>query len=224
MKKAFTLVELLIVIALIAILSVAVLATLNPIEQANKANDSTAQNDAAEIMNAYERYYANKQSYPWMDVDNSTTITSVDVAWFGRSDYLGAGLCGNAVAGTPNTRCTSYKTTPGLLMSTDELKSSFLEKGYTSIAVGDPKYNASSMNYIWVDKKDATTGNNSIYVCYIPKAKSNRTAKNNLKKPVVTGGVVTGLVDTVAGDFTNGYASAAWTFVTPDLSLFKCVP
>jgi len=36
-SKGFTLVELLIVIALIAILSVAVLATINPIEQANKA-------------------------------------------------------------------------------------------------------------------------------------------------------------------------------------------
>ena len=36
-KRGFTLVELLIVIALISILSVAVLATINPIEQANKA-------------------------------------------------------------------------------------------------------------------------------------------------------------------------------------------
>ena len=49
-EKGFTLVELLIVIALIAILSVAVLATINPIEQANKANDSTTQNDAAEVI------------------------------------------------------------------------------------------------------------------------------------------------------------------------------
>ena len=36
-ESGFTLVELLIVIALIAILSVAVLATINPIEQSNKA-------------------------------------------------------------------------------------------------------------------------------------------------------------------------------------------
>jgi len=66
-SKGFTLVELLIVIALIAILSVAVLATINPIEQANKAKDSTMQNDAAEVLNAYERYYAAQASYPWID-------------------------------------------------------------------------------------------------------------------------------------------------------------
>ena len=39
-EKGFTLVELLIVIALIAILSVAVLATINPIEQANNKTSS----------------------------------------------------------------------------------------------------------------------------------------------------------------------------------------
>ena len=50
--KGFTLVELLIVIALIGILSVAMLATINPIEQANKARDAKVQNDAAEVMNA----------------------------------------------------------------------------------------------------------------------------------------------------------------------------
>ena len=65
----FTLVELLIVIALISILAVAVLATINPIEQSNKARDARVQNDAAEVMNAYERYYASIQSYPWMDFE-----------------------------------------------------------------------------------------------------------------------------------------------------------
>ncbi len=65
-RRGFTLVELLIVIALISILAVAVLATINPIEQANKARDASVLNDAAEVMNAYERYYANSQNYPWM--------------------------------------------------------------------------------------------------------------------------------------------------------------
>ena len=55
--KGFTLVELLIVIALIAILSVAVLATINPIEQSNKARDAKFKNDAAEVMNSYERFW-----------------------------------------------------------------------------------------------------------------------------------------------------------------------
>lgn len=85
-EKGFTLVELLIVIALIAILSVAVLATINPIEQSNKAKDSTVQNDAAEVMNAYERYYTVKATYPWMDVSLTDSLNSTDAAWFGVSN------------------------------------------------------------------------------------------------------------------------------------------
>jgi prepilin-type N-terminal cleavage/methylation domain-containing protein len=222
--KGFTLVELLIVIALIAILSVAVLATINPIEQSNKAKDSTIQNDAAEVMNAYERYYTVKFSYPWVDIDSAATVGSADLVWFGTSNLAGAALCtSNVVGAGPNTLCNAYNN-PGLLISTDELKDSFLAKGYTSLTAADPNYKAGGMNYLWVDKKASTAGN-SIYVCFIPKAKSNRTSSTTLYKPTLTGGVVTGLVpvDKVA-DFTNGYPSAAWTFATPATSMFKCVP
>ena len=223
--KGFTLVELLIVIALIAILSVAVLATINPVEQSNKANDSTAQNDAAEVLNAYERYYANKQSYPWVDVDSGATVTSVDDDWFGNSILNGFGLCSRASTADPNTTCEgTYKTYAGVLINSDELKSSFLEKGYTSFNSGEPKYSDNGLNYLWVDKKDMATSQNAIFVCYIPKAKSNRAQANNLKKPVVVGGVVTGLEDTVSTDFTNSYPIAAYTFADPATSLFKCVP
>lgn len=223
--KGFTLVELLIVIALIAILSVAVLATINPIEQSNKAKDSTTQNDAAEVMNAYERYYTVKNTYPWMDSDSSATVTTADTSWFGRSDMTGAGLCSNALAvsNVPTQPCDTYKSR-GFLISTDELKDSFLSKGYTSLIAGDPNFSTSSMNYLWINKKAATEGN-SVYVCYIPKAKSNRTKGLSLYKPVLTGTAITSLQLTVAADFdSSGYPVAAWTFATPSTSLFKCVP
>jgi len=224
-RRGFTLVELLIVISLIAILSVAVLATINPIEQANKARDASTQNDAAEVLNAYERYYANKQSYPWVDVDEAATVTSVDVAWFGRSDYNGFGLCSLSATSNPNTRCTDYDAYFGLLIQSDELKSSFLQKGYTSVAAGEPKYDSAGMSYLWVDKKAASPDQNAIYVCYIPKAKSDRGQPNNLKKPILTeAGVMTGFQQTVAGDFVNGYPASVWTFATPETSMFKCVP
>ena len=222
--KGFTLVELLIVIALIAILSVAVLATINPIEQSNKAKDSTMQNDAAEVMNAYERYYTVKNTYPWMDSDNATTVTSYDVAWVGNSRMVGAGLCGiSAASATPDTQCDTYNLR-GSLISTDELKDSFLAKGYTSLATGDPNYNALGVNNLWVVKKAAIEGN-SVFVCYIPKAKSNRTKGSVLYVPTFVGGVLTDLEIAALDQFNaDGSAIAAWTFADPETSLFKCVP
>lgn len=222
----FTLVELLIVIALIAILSVAVLATINPIEQSNKAKDSTTQNDAAEVMNALERYYTVKNTYPWMDSDSSVTITSPDAEWFGRSDTVGFGLCAPAISGQiPSTRCSAYNNR-GFLISTDELKDSFLNKGYTSVASGEPSYLASGVNLLWVNKLASDEGN-SVLVCYIPKAKSNRTKGARLYKN--TAGVsapLAGLelVDETSDFGADGYPVASFTFATPETSMFKCVP
>lgn len=224
--KGFTLVELLIVIALIAILSVAVLATINPIEQSNKAKDSTVQNDAAEVMNAYERYYTVKNTYPWMDSDSSTTVTSADDAWLGWSNMMGAGLCtdSNVTSAIPTRVCDAYNSR-GSLISTDELKDSFLSKGYTSVATGEPNYLSSRMNYLLINKK-ATGEGNSVFVCYIPKAKSNRTKGITLYKPVLTAGVITSLTLADPTDFgSDGYpVSTDWDFLTPEKSLFKCVP
>lgn len=74
-KKGFTLIELLIVIVIIGILAVAVLSSINPIEQRDKARDAAHRSDAAELLNAVERYYATNGQYPW-DVTGDT-ITSV---------------------------------------------------------------------------------------------------------------------------------------------------
>lgn len=220
-RQGFTLVELLIVIALIAILSVAVLATINPIEQSNKAKDSTTQNDAAEVMNAYERYYTVKATYPWMDVDGSTTVSSPNGEWVGRSDMAGAALCTTAAALTggtvaPSTRCDG-STNRGLLISTDELKDSFLAKGYTSLSASDPNYNAVGLNYLWIDKKGPLLGN-SVYVCYIPKAKSNRTVTTSLFKPTVSGGVVSAFTKATPAEIAGA------TYTSIDTSLMRCVP
>lgn len=176
-KNAFTLVELLIVIALIAILSVAVLATINPIEQSNKAKDSTVQNDAAEVMNAYERFYASSQSYPWMVYGPLNGKPSVDTAMLLRSDTVGFGIC-NAdqailtnLANTASSFCVTNSVDPGLLISKDELKLAFVGKDeFRTVGTNDE-------NGLWLYKAAGSGG--SIYVCYVPKAKSNRDPNTN---------------------------------------------
>lgn len=63
-RKGFTLIELLIVIAILGILAVAVLSAINPVEQIRKANDSRRKSNAAELLNALERYFTTYGSYP----------------------------------------------------------------------------------------------------------------------------------------------------------------
>jgi len=232
-EKGFTLVELLIVIALIAILSVAVLATINPIEQANKAKDSTVQNDAAEVMNSYERYYANAQAYPWMTY-GETSKPTVEDAMLLRSDTVGFGICdAGADTDEPSTAVTSCLTTsdtPGLLISTDELKTAFMVKDEFQTVVGD----AHPENALWLYKEEGSGG--GVYVCYIPKAKSNRESATNTLY-CLDGATPSRQLAGAAGSgcvapLTTGTGAAAWS--DPDAALgtvsgdrpaiFKCVP
>lgn len=145
--KGFTLVELLIVIALIAILSVAVLATINPIEQSNKARDAKFKNDAAEVLGALERFYASQNEYPWNQV--GTSIPSAQAAVFGGTD--------------PEFGVVGVGGSAGVLITTSELKSSFM--GKESFA-SDAK--PEDMMYVYHN------GSDSNYVCFHPKAVANR--------------------------------------------------
>jgi prepilin-type N-terminal cleavage/methylation domain-containing protein len=228
-EKGFTLVELLIVIALIAILSVAVLATINPIEQSNKAKDSTMQNDAAEVMNAYERYYAGHSSYPWAEVFTGTGHLTGDSEAYLNSFMVGAGLCGMASAPTSayNPCSLDYDTYKGELIKQTELKDSFLNKGYAGNKVEGPTYE----NKLYIVKQAATgSSGNSIYVCYVPKANANRASTSklvDLKIDADTGAPTAYIPVATITDgtyFTGTALSSTWKFTTSQDSLFKCVP
>lgn len=72
-----------------SIMSVALLATLNPAEQVAKANDARATNNAMEIVNANERYFAANQMYPWQLAPEKVAkyISSDDIKtedWFSK--------------------------------------------------------------------------------------------------------------------------------------------
>src|SRR5688572_21601084 len=77
-QAGFTMIELLVVIAVIGVLSVAVLSSINPIEQINKGRDTRSRSDAAQLINAIDRYFSIHEVYPW-NVDNGSFTAASDL-------------------------------------------------------------------------------------------------------------------------------------------------
>ena len=112
----FTLIELLIVIAVLGILMTAVLSAINPIEQLRKGTDTRKRSDAAEFLNALERYYTTFHCYPWQ-------MTS-------------GGSCNTTAISTPTPMSAMIGGAPGTIGSTldelllkNEIKKEYLERG-----------------------------------------------------------------------------------------------
>lgn len=67
-QKGFTLVELLIAIAIISILASSLIATIDPFEQIHKSTDTSLKTQSSEFSNAAVRYYTSHNSLPWSAV------------------------------------------------------------------------------------------------------------------------------------------------------------
>lgn len=80
--SGFTLVELIIGITILSLLAVALLAALDPVEQFNKARDTTTRNTAMELHNAVLRYSAARDQYP-------NAVATITVAVTGNSTFVG---------------------------------------------------------------------------------------------------------------------------------------
>ena len=154
-KAGFTLVELLIVIALIGVLAVAVLAAINPLEQLNRARDTGMESDASQLLAAIDRYYATQEKFPWVlaPVGTSTANNDAEFGFVSAKD-AGVGICGDAGC-----------TIDGALLGQYELKSEFRNRKFIkATAEGD---------LLYVSK--ASGGSKSVYACWIPTSKAKRT-------------------------------------------------
>jgi prepilin-type N-terminal cleavage/methylation domain-containing protein len=112
-KKAFTLIEVLLVIVIIAILSSIVVVAINPARQIQKANDGQRSSDITAIMDAIYQYAIDNGG----DIPSGITTTNGTIADIGRD--ICSDLVPTYIASMPfdpfsltaqYTDCTDYTT------------------------------------------------------------------------------------------------------------------
>mgnify|MGYP000876398991 CR=1 FL=1 len=158
-KKGFTLVELLIVIALLGVLATAVLAAINPLEQANRSRDSRMKSDASQLLAAIDRYYVAIGHFPWYEAgvtDDEDAVNFTDA----RDTTIGICDVAPGQNGCPND--------PGLLITNNELKTEFTKRDFV-------RSTSAWNDLLYIGKSDGTAGvAASVYACYVPKSKSEQ--------------------------------------------------
>lgn len=145
-QSGFTMIELLVVIAVIGVLAVAVLASINPIEQINKGRDTRLRSNAAQLLNAIDRYYAIQEKYPW-NADPALALDTPDLA-YPTTDNSFVDIGGSTY--TPLT-WVQY------LADTEEVKDSFV----------DQLSNTSATNVLHLQKLE----DGDVYICFEPASK-----------------------------------------------------
>jgi prepilin-type N-terminal cleavage/methylation domain-containing protein len=108
--RGFTLVELLIVIALLGALAIGLIGALDPFEQLKKGQDTGTRNTVSEVQSAIIRFYALKGIMPWCTAD---PCPAADVASM-QSGSSGLLLNDNAMSAVLDR-----------IVQTGELKSNF---------------------------------------------------------------------------------------------------
>lgn len=156
-KLGFTMIELLIVIAVLGILAVAVLASINPIEQINRGRDTGTRSDAEQFISAVDRFYAAKGFYPWMT--NGASLNTWTNPGGAVSDMeLTVIDDQNSILGDDGVDVLEIMSSGG----TAEIKSSFTAR------LIDP--DASNFLSIY----NSGVSGESTYACFIPKSASFR--------------------------------------------------
>lgn len=143
----FTMIELLIVIAVLGILAVAVLSAINPIEQINRGRDTSSKSDTEQLISSIDRYNAMRGLWPWQDV----TTDPAAVTWGVVTAIYPKGSTCNML----QNLASGAVPCPG----TDEIKAAFVNR------ITSTKSNALNIGY------GGLTGQ-SLYVCFNPQSGS----------------------------------------------------
>ena len=162
MTKGFTMIELLIVIAVLGVLAVAVLATINPIEQINRGRDTGSRGDTEQLLSAIDRYNANKGLWPWQDGAQDDPV----LAW---------GQVTSSYPASPNCSTIGLlsTTTQQGCTGTDEVKQSFANR------VVSASTNALFLAY------SGNTGD-SVYICFNPQSAAFQKQADDRCPPIGT--------------------------------------
>ncbi|HSX08901.1 MAG TPA: type II secretion system protein GspG [Candidatus Saccharimonadales bacterium] len=81
LAKGFTLIEMLVVLAILGLMAGVLLVTLNPSAQLQKSNDAHRKSDLEAIQRALELYYQDTGSYPASSVSYQIAPGGTAVAW-----------------------------------------------------------------------------------------------------------------------------------------------
>jgi prepilin-type N-terminal cleavage/methylation domain-containing protein len=154
----FTMIELLIVIAILGILAVAVLAAINPVEQINRGRDTASRSDAEQFIGGIDRFNAFQGYYPWQ---SQVGATGRAMPW----TQVDNSLVDDAATPCPIYEKLSQATTAGCT-GTDELKVTFFTKIF-----------AASYNPMFVYNRGQQ--GDSTYVCFTPVSKAFLTEATN---------------------------------------------
>jgi prepilin-type N-terminal cleavage/methylation domain-containing protein len=148
LEKGFTLVELLIVIALLGALAIGLIGAIDPFEQLKKGQDTGTRNTVSEVQSAVIRYYALKGRMPWCTQASGDTCSP-----FPDGTKL-SDMNGSPAAEDVGTALTT-------IVNTGELKDTF--------ATAQSKE---------LDKVFVTGDLETVKVCYAPVSKSFRADDN----------------------------------------------